>query len=132
MLEAPSRVAATLAELAAADADAAGRRGARADQAARGGLAGHARRGGAPPSRRARCAARWSSWSAEPRPPAPADEDEVEGAVRAALDDDPSAGPRQVAELVAAALGVPRRRAYEAALRVRGRRDGGGGTSGRA
>ncbi len=39
--------------------------------------------------------------------------------MRAALDDDPSAGPRQVAELVAASLKVPRRRAYEAALRVR-------------
>ena len=53
-------------------------------------------------------------------PAAPAGEDEVEAAVRAALGDDPSAGPRQVAELVAASLGVPRRRAYEAALRVRG------------
>jgi 16S rRNA (cytidine1402-2'-O)-methyltransferase len=50
---------------------------------------------------------------------APAGEDEVEDAVRAALADDGSAGPRQVAELVAATLGVPRRRAYEAALRVR-------------
>ena len=45
--------------------------------------------------------------------------------MRAALGDDPSAGPRQVAELVAAALGVPRRRAYEAALRVRGDLRGG-------
>jgi 16S rRNA (cytidine1402-2'-O)-methyltransferase len=64
---------------------------------------------------------------------APAGEADVEAAVRDALGDDPSAGPRQVAELVAAALGVPRRRAYEAALRVRG--DLGGGsdqdTSGR-
>jgi 16S rRNA (cytidine1402-2'-O)-methyltransferase len=50
---------------------------------------------------------------------APAADDEVEGAVRAALGDDPSAGPRQVAELVAVSLGVPRRRAYEAALRIR-------------
>jgi 16S rRNA (cytidine1402-2'-O)-methyltransferase len=62
--------------------------------------------------------------------PAPAGEEAVEGAVRAALDDDPSAGPRQVAELVAAALGVPRRRAYEAALRVRQEAGGDGGTSG--
>ena len=61
---------------------------------------------------------------------APADEEAVEGAVRAALDDDPSAGPRQVAELVAATLGVPRRRAYEAALRVRQEPDGGGDPSG--
>jgi len=50
---------------------------------------------------------------------APAGDAEVEGAVRAELGDDPCAGPRQVAERVAAALGVPRRRAYEAALRVR-------------
>ncbi len=50
---------------------------------------------------------------------APADDTAIEAAVRAALGDDPSAGPRQVAELVAASLGVPRRRAYEAALRVR-------------
>ena len=40
--------------------------------------------------------------------------------MRAALGDDPAAGPRQVADRVAASLGVPRRRAYEAALRVRG------------
>jgi hypothetical protein len=33
--------------------------------------------------------------------------------------DDPAAGPRQVAERVAASLGVPKRRVYEAALRVR-------------
>jgi 16S rRNA (cytidine1402-2'-O)-methyltransferase len=49
-------------------------------------------------------------------PPAEA---EVEQAVRAVLADDPSAGPRQVSERVAASLSVPRRRAYEAALRVR-------------
>jgi 16S rRNA (cytidine1402-2'-O)-methyltransferase len=52
-------------------------------------------------------------------PPEPAGELEVEAAVRAAAGRDPSAGPRQVADLVAASLGVPRRRAYEAALRVR-------------
>jgi 16S rRNA (cytidine1402-2'-O)-methyltransferase len=63
---------------------------------------------------------------------APAGEDQVEDAVRAALGDDPSAGPRQVAELVSVALGVPRRRAYEAALRVRGSAGGGGDTSGGA
>jgi 16S rRNA (cytidine1402-2'-O)-methyltransferase len=63
---------------------------------------------------------------------APAGEDDVEAAVRAALGDDPSAGPRQVAELVAASLGVPRRRAYEAALRVRESAGGEGKPSGRA
>lgn len=65
-------------------------------------------------------------------PAAPAGEAEIEGAVRAALGEDPSAGPRQVAELVAASLGVPRRRAYEAALRVRGAGGSSGGTSGAA
>jgi 16S rRNA (cytidine1402-2'-O)-methyltransferase len=60
----------------------------------------------------------------------PAGEDDVEAAVRAALDDDPSAGPRQVAELVAASLNVPRRRAYEAALRVRTGASGGTDPSG--
>ena len=52
-------------------------------------------------------------------PAAPPDEDDVEAAVRTALAGDPSAGLRQVADRVAAALGVPKRRAYEAALRVR-------------
>ena len=53
-----------------------------------------------------------------PTPPAAGDAD-VEAAVRAALARDPTAGPRQVADRVAATLGVPRRQAYEAALRVR-------------
>jgi len=64
--------------------------------------------------------------------PEPAGEADVEAAVRAAVGDDPSAGPRQVADRVAATLGVPRRRAYEAALRVRAAADGGAPTSGRA
>jgi 16S rRNA (cytidine1402-2'-O)-methyltransferase len=50
---------------------------------------------------------------------APADEHDVEAAVRGAMVDDPGAGPRQVADRVAASLGVPKRRVYEAALRVR-------------
>jgi len=63
----------------------------------------------------------------------PPGEAEVEAAVRAALGDDPAAGPRQVADRVAASLDVPRRRAYEAALRVRTTGDSGtSGTSGRA
>ena len=41
--------------------------------------------------------------------------------MRAALSDDPSAGPRQVADRVAATLGVPKRRAYEVTLRLRSR-----------
>jgi 16S rRNA (cytidine1402-2'-O)-methyltransferase len=52
-------------------------------------------------------------------PPAPPDERDVEAAVRRAMGDDPDAGPRQVAERVAASLGVPKRDVYEAALRVR-------------
>jgi 16S rRNA (cytidine1402-2'-O)-methyltransferase len=64
--------------------------------------------------------------------PAPASEAEVEAAVRATLGHDPSAGPRQVADRVAASLGVPRRRAYEATLRVRASADSETGTSGRA
>jgi 16S rRNA (cytidine1402-2'-O)-methyltransferase len=129
VLEAPSRVAATLAELAATDAARPAAvvreltkvheevwRGTLAEAAAV--FAAREVRGevvlvigGAPA-------------------PAPAGEEAVEDAVRAALDDDPAAGPRQAAELVAAALGVPRRRAYEAALRVRQDPGGGGDTSG--
>jgi 16S rRNA (cytidine1402-2'-O)-methyltransferase len=63
-------------------------------------------------------------------PPSPAGEEEVDAAVRTALEDDPSAGPRQVADRVAASLGVPRRRAYEAAVRARATADGKEGTSG--
>lgn len=49
----------------------------------------------------------------------PVDDAEVEQAVRAELAADPSAGPRQLSDRVATSLSVPRRRAYEAALRVR-------------
>jgi 16S rRNA (cytidine1402-2'-O)-methyltransferase len=53
-------------------------------------------------------------------PPAPAPEErDVEAAVRSVLDEDPSAGARQVADRVASTLGVPKRRAYEAAVRLR-------------
>jgi 16S rRNA (cytidine1402-2'-O)-methyltransferase len=131
VLEAPSRLAATLAELAAADAARPvavvreltklheevwrGTVGEAADVFAAREVRGEVVLviGGAPAA-------------------APAGEDQVEDAVRAALGDDPSAGPRQVAELVSVALGVPRRRAYEAALRVRGSAGGGGDTSGGA
>ena len=131
VLEAPSRVAATLAELAAADAArpvAVVRELTKLHEEVWRGTLGEAATvfaarevrgevvlvvGGAPAA-------------------APAGEDDVEAAVRAALGADPSAGPRQVAELVSASLNVPRRRAYEAALRVRGSAGGGGDTSGRA
>jgi 16S rRNA (cytidine1402-2'-O)-methyltransferase len=52
-------------------------------------------------------------------PPAEFGDEDVEAAVLAALERDPDAGPRQVADHVAASLGVARRRAYEAALRLR-------------
>jgi 16S rRNA (cytidine1402-2'-O)-methyltransferase len=57
-------------------------------------------------------------------PPEPAGDDAVDAAVRAMRRDDPDAGPRQVADRVSVALGVPRRRAYEAALRQRGAEGG--------
>ena len=130
VLEAPGRVAATLAELAGVDAERPaavvreltklheevwrGTLGAAAAAFAERDVRGEVVLvvGGAPPAE-------------------PAGEAEVEAAVRAALDDDPAAGPRQAAASVAASLGVPRRRAYEAALRVRGADGAGAGTSGR-
>ncbi len=131
LLEAPGRVAATLAELAAYDAArpaAVVRELTKLHEEVWRGTLGEAAAafaarevrgevvlvvGGSPPA-------------------APAGDAEVEAAVRAALGEDPSAGPRQVAELVAASLGVPRRRAYETALRLRGAGDSGAGTSGGA
>ncbi len=66
-------------------------------------------------------------------PPAdPAADTDVEAAVRRELAADPSAGPRQAADRVAASLGVSRRRAYEAALRVRTGDGTGPGSSGHA
>lgn len=56
-------------------------------------------------------------------PPEPADEHAVERAVHRAMEENPAAGPRQVAEQVAALLGVPKRRVYEAALRRRSAAD---------
>ena len=59
--------------------------------------------------------------------PEPAGDEAVEAAVRAALDDDRRRARARWPSCVAAALGVARRRAYEAALRVRqdaGRRRG--------
>ena len=129
LLEAPGRVASTLAELSVADPERPaavvreltklheevwrGPLGEAAQEFAERPLRGEVALviGGAPP-------------------PPPPGEAEVETAVRAELGHDPSAGPRQVAERVATTLGVPRRRAYEAALRVRAARDGGEGTSG--
>jgi len=63
-------------------------------------------------------------------PAAPPADTEVEAAVRRALHADPTAGPRQVADRVAASLGVPRRHAYEAVLRTRAAGGSGGGSGG--
>ncbi|HEY6474716.1 MAG TPA: 16S rRNA (cytidine(1402)-2'-O)-methyltransferase [Acidimicrobiales bacterium] len=121
VLEAPGRVAATLAELAALDP---GRPVAVAreltkvhEEVWRGSLAQAAEEFAAQPRRGEIVLV---VGGAPPAPPA--EEGDVVAAVRTALAEDPEAGPRQVAERVAASLGVPKRRAYEAALRIR---DGG-------
>jgi len=53
-------------------------------------------------------------------PADPASEEAVDDAVRAQLAQRPGDGPRQIAEVLGDALGVPRRRVYEAVLRLRG------------
>jgi 16S rRNA (cytidine1402-2'-O)-methyltransferase len=118
LLEAPGRVAATLAELAAVDP---GRSVAVVreltkihEEVWRGALGDAAETFAAEPPRGEVVLV----VGGAPAPPPP-DEDHVEAAVRTALAGDPSAGPRQVAERVAAALGIPKRRAYQATLRVR-------------
>jgi 16S rRNA (cytidine1402-2'-O)-methyltransferase len=118
LLEAPGRVAATLSELAAVDP---GRPVAVVRELTK--LHEEVWRGGL-----GEAAAAFSTGEVRgevalvvggaPEASPPGDED-VEEAARAALAADPSAGPRQVAERVAALLAVPRRRAYEVALRVR-------------
>jgi 16S rRNA (cytidine1402-2'-O)-methyltransferase len=118
VLEAPSRVAATLAELAANDAArpaAVVRELTKLHEEVWRGTLGEAAAVFAAREVRGEVVLVVGGAPAAP----PADEEAVEAAVRAALHHDPSAGPRQVAELVAASLDVPRRRAYEAALRVR-------------
>ena len=110
VLEAPGRVAATLAELAAADPErpvAVVRELTKLHEEVWRGTLGDA---AAERSRHGSCGARSCSSIGGRPAPEPAGDDDVEAAVRAALGDDPSAGPRQVAERVAAALGVPRRR----------------------
>jgi 16S rRNA (cytidine1402-2'-O)-methyltransferase len=118
VLEAPSRVAATLAELAVNDATrpvAVVRELTKLHEEVWRGTLGEAAAVFAAREVRGEVVLVVGGAPAAP----PADEEAVEAAVRAALHSDPSSGPRQVAELVAASLDVPRRRAYEAALRVR-------------
>jgi 16S rRNA (cytidine1402-2'-O)-methyltransferase len=118
VLEAPGRVAGTLSELAAVDPErpvAVVRELTKVhEEVWRGPLARAAESFGAEPPRGEVVLVVGGA-----PPGGPADERDVEAAVRAALAGDPEAGPRQVAELVAASLGVPKRRAYEAALRIR-------------
>lgn len=118
LLEAPGRVAATLAELAALDP---ARKVAVAreltkvhEEVWRGSLGEAATAFGREPVR-----GEVVLVVAGAPAPASADERDVEAAVRRAMDDDPDAGPRQVADHVAASLGVPRRHVYEAVLRLR-------------
>lgn len=118
VFEAPGRVAATLAELAALDADrpvAVARELTKVhEEVWRGSLGAAAASFGAGTVR-----GEVVVVVAGAPAPAPVDERAVETAVQRAMAGDPSAGPRQVAELVAASLGVSKRRVYEAALRAR-------------
>jgi 16S rRNA (cytidine1402-2'-O)-methyltransferase len=128
VLEAPSRVAATLAELAAVDPErpaAVVRELTKLHEEVWRGTLGEAAEAFAARDVRGEVVLVVNGAPAA----APASEEEVETAVQAALGDDPSAGPRQVADRVAAELGVQRRRAYEAALRVRGAPGAGSDTS---
>jgi 16S rRNA (cytidine1402-2'-O)-methyltransferase len=118
VLEAPGRVAGTLAELAALDSErpvAVARELTKLhEEVWRGSLGDAAASFGADPVRGEVVLVVGGA-----PPAAAADERDVEAAVIRAMADDPDAGPRQVAERVAAALGVTKRRVYEAALRVR-------------
>ena len=54
----------------------------------------------------------------------PVSDDVIEDAVRQRLVLGSGEGPRQIADLVAAQLGVPRRKVYETVLRIRGENEG--------
>ncbi len=130
VLEAPGRVAATLAELAQADPErpvAVVRELTKVHEEVWRGTLGPAASAFAARQLRGEVVLVVAGAPA----PAPAVDDDVDAAVRAALADDPTAGPRQVADRIAVRLGVPRRQAYEATLRVRAA-DGDAGPSGRA
>jgi len=118
VLEAPGRVAGTLAEMAALDAArpaAVVRELTKVHEEVWRGTLGEGARSFA--ARQVRGEVVLVVGGAPPRPPA--SDAEVDAAVRVQLAENPGAGPRQVAERVAAELGVARRRAYEAALHVR-------------
>ncbi|HSZ36203.1 MAG TPA: 16S rRNA (cytidine(1402)-2'-O)-methyltransferase [Acidimicrobiales bacterium] len=124
VLEAPGRVAGTLADLAALDPSrpvAVVRELTKVHEEVWRGTAGDAAESfGEDPVRGEVVLVVGGAPEAEP-----AGERDVETAVRRAMREDPAAGPRQVAERVAASLGVPKRRVYEAALRVRAAGDAG-------
>jgi 16S rRNA (cytidine1402-2'-O)-methyltransferase len=123
VLEAPGRVAATLADLAAVDAArpvAVVRELTKVhEEVWRGTMAGAAANfdehqirgevvlviGGAPP-------------------PGPVSDEEIDDAVRRRLGPGHDQGPRQIAETVAGELRVPRRKVYETVLRLRGEGEG--------
>jgi 16S rRNA (cytidine1402-2'-O)-methyltransferase len=130
VLEAPGRVAGTLGELSAADPDrpvAVVRELTKLHEEVWRGTLGEAAEAFAARQLRGEVVLVVGGAPA----PEPAGDEEVEAAVRTVVADDSSAGPRQVAERVAASLGVPRRRAYEAALRVRASAGDEAGSSGR-
>jgi len=130
VLEAPGRVAGTLGELSAADPDrpvAVVRELTKLHEEVWRGTLGEAAEAFAARQLRGEVVLVVGGAPA----PEPAGDEEVEAAVRAVVADDSSAGPRQVAERVAASLGVPRRRAYEASLRVRASAGDEAGSSGR-
>jgi 16S rRNA (cytidine1402-2'-O)-methyltransferase len=123
ILEAPGRVAATLAELALVDGT---RRVALVreltkvhEEVWRGTLAEGAEVFGA---RLARGEVVLVIGGAPP--PEPADDEAVQAAVRERLRGDAPEGPRQISVAVAEELGVPRRVVYETVLRLRGAPDG--------
>jgi 16S rRNA (cytidine1402-2'-O)-methyltransferase len=123
VLEAPGRVAATLAELAATDAV---RRVAVVREMTK--LHEEVWRGTA-----AEAAAAFAVREVRGEvvlviggapPPAPMSDDAIDAAVRHQLRLGSEEGPRQIAGALAAQLGVPRRQVYEAVLRLRGEEDG--------
>jgi len=123
VLEAPGRVAATLAELALTDAE---RRVAVVreltkvhEEVWRGTMAEGA---AAFALRQVRGEVVLVIGGASPS--APASDETIRAAVRTRLDQDPGAGPRQIAQVLAGELGVSKHQVYEVVLRLRGEDEG--------
>jgi|HubBroStandDraft_5_1064220.scaffolds.fasta_scaffold147495_2 16S rRNA (cytidine1402-2'-O)-methyltransferase len=123
VLEAPSRLAATLGDVAAIDAArrvVVVRELTKIHEEVWRGLAGVA-------------ADEWAAREVrgevvlvvEGAPPAgPVDDATVDAAIRVRLGESSAEGPRQIAEALSGELSVPRRRVYEAVLRIRGEESG--------